>query len=501
MSDQPAKAWRCRVCGYIHRGDEPPETCPVCGATRENFEPYVEEPEPAAKPAAAQWRCVNCGYVHDGSEPPKTCPVCGAPRNRFEPLGATAEAGAEPTGLRRAVVIGAGVAGLSAAEALRAASPDTEIVLIAKEPGLPYYRLNLTRYVAGEVGEQDLPLKPESWYEESEIQLMRGAEAIDVDLDERVVHLRDGQTASFEKLILTAGAHPFIPPLPGTTREGVTRFRTVDDARRIVEAAERGAKIVCIGGGILGLETVGGLARRGADVTLLEGHEWLLPRQINAAASPLLERHLEGLGVRLRKQARVAEILGDEHVRSVLLKDARAVPADLVVIATGVRPNSYLARMAGLTVNQGVVVDNRLCTSNPDVLAAGDVAEHRGVVYGLWGPAQYMGSIAGRNAAGQVSEFGGIPRSTTLKVLGIDLFSIGQFDPLDASYEAYDHEGENTYSRFVFRDGLLVGAILLGDAALTAPVKSAVEGKTDLSGLLAKRPSAADVMDYLAERT
>ena len=172
------------------------------------------------------------------------------------------------------------------------------------------------------------------------------------------------------------------------------------------------------------------------------------------------------------------------------LEDGRVVAADLVVIATGVRCNTHLARSAGLEVNRGVVVDNALGTSHPDVYAAGDVAEHRGVLYGIWGPAQYQGGIAGRNMVGLHAEFGGIPPSNTLKVLGIDLLSIGRVALEDASFEEIERQIDGRYFRFVFRDNCLVGAILLGDTRLTAAVKRAVEDRQDFSRLLRNTPGS-----------
>jgi nitrite reductase (NADH) large subunit len=213
----------------------------------------------------------------------------------------------------------------------------------------------------------------------------------------------------------------------------------------------------------------------------------------------MLATHLAAGGVKLLTQARTREILGDERVRSVELEDARILPADLVVVATGVRPNSYLARMAGLEVNRGIVVDNHLVTSHPDVLAAGDVAEHRGVLYGTWAPSEFQGRIAGMNALGGGVEFGGIPRSNGLKVLKVELFSIGRIQPEDASYEVVDQADDDGYVRFVFRDSHLVGAILLGDATVAPRVKKAVESQRDVSDLLRARPGAVDVIKYLAE--
>ncbi len=501
MPDTPGQAWRCTVCGYVHRGEAAPDTCPVCGASREAFEPHVEQPP--AKPAATAdtWRCINCGYIHTGSAPTGPCPVCGAPADRFEPVEETAPQAPQEGAGPRIVIVGAGIAGISAVESIRSTAPNAQVTLISKDAELPYYRLNLTRYVADEIGEDDLWIHPESWYGENQVDLRRGQEAAAVYPDDYSVEIRGGERLEYDKLILTAGAHPFVPPFPGSTRDGVLRFRTVDDARRIIEAARSGAKIVCVGGGILGLETAGGLARRGADVSLLEGHGWLLPRQLCQSASPLLEQHIASLGVKLHKQVRVDEILGDECVREVRLKNGDVLPADFVVISTGVRPNSHLARSAGLDVQKGILVDNFLRTSQPDIFAAGDLAEHQGVLYGLWTPAQYQGSIAGLNAAGSESEFGGIPRSTTLKVLGMDMVSIGQFEPVDASYLCLEDDADGRYRRFVFRDHQLIGAILIGDTSLTASVKSAIEEGADLSKLVDGDPSPQDVASYMAERT
>jgi len=469
----------------------------VCGAARSEFEAYAEEAPPAAK-AAMRWKCLNCAYVHVGAEPPAECPVCGAPRDRFEPLAEEGGPAAEAAGVAEAVIVGAGIAGVAAAEALRNAAPHAGITLISKEQDLPYYRLNLTRYLAGEVAQSDLPIHPQAWYEENRVQLLRGAEVAAITLDEQAVELQDGRKLPFEKLILAAGAHPFIPPLAGVQRQGVTPLRSTEDAERILASLREGVRCVCIGGGLLGLETAGALARRGADVTLLEGHEWLMPRQLNRTAGELLARHVDRVGVALRTQARTKEIVGDERATGVALEDGATIAADLVVIATGIRPNSYLARRAGLEVNKGVVVDNHLVSSHPNVLAAGDVAEHRGNLYGAWGPSQYQGNIAGMNAAGLRAEFGGIPRSNTLKVLGLDLLSIGQFEPEDGSFDVIEEESHGRYFRFVFHDGRLVGAILLGDTSIAGSLKKAVEGGSDLSGLLQQRPTATAVADHLA---
>ncbi|MHC4206485.1 MAG: FAD-dependent oxidoreductase [Planctomycetota bacterium] len=498
-SDSDSKAWRCNVCGYIHHGPGPPDMCPICGSPGDAFESHTTQVKSVAVPGIQSWRCLNCNYVHSGSQPPDICPVCGAAPDCFEPLSDAAEKIAQVDKTGKVIVVGAGIAGLAAVEAIRTASPDTNVTLISKENRPPYYRLNLTRYVAGEISEAELPIKPHSWFEENRIELLLDAEVSKLNLTGNTVELHNNETVSFDKLILTVGAHPFMPPFPGAYRDGVVNLRTLTDAKEILKSDLAGKKCTCIGGGLLGLETAGALVRQGAEVTLLEGHGWLLPRQLNQTAGEILAGHVESSGIKLRTKARTREILGDERVRGVLLEDQSTIDTDLLVVATGIRSNSYLARTAGLDVNQGVVVDNLLKTSHPDVFAAGDVAEHHGLVYGTWAPAQYQGSIAGMNAAGAKAEFGGIPRSNALKVLQLELLSIGQIEPVDGSYETVEKQADEQYFRFVFRDSHLVGAILLGDAKLATKVKKAVESGHDFSDLLSKHPTAADVLDFLAE--
>lgn len=481
--------WICNVCGYIHQGEELPDCCPVCGATPEHFTPC---PPPLASATAtpAAWRCLNCDYLHHGTMPPATCPVCGVGPEQFEPGHPTAAAETRTDGSATAiVVIGGGIAGLSAAAAARKSSPAARISLLLREEDLPYYRLNLTRYLAGEITADELPIHPIDWYAAQGIELRRACEVIAIDPGNRTITLRTGESLPYDKLILATGAHPATPAIDGVRQRNVAMLRTRRDADWLL-AHTPGKPCVIIGGGVLGLETAAALARRGAQVTLLEGFDWLLPRQLNRAASAHLQRVATDLGITVVCGARIRALDGDRRVRSVVLDAGRSFPAEVVVIAAGVRCNSYLARMAGLTVNQGVVVDDHLRTSDPDIYAVGDVAEHQGILYGTWAPAQYQGTIAGLHAAGEAARFAGIPRSNILKVLGIDMFSIGQVHPDDASYTVFEEDAAN-YAAFVFRDLRLVGAILIGDMTIAPDLKHLIENRVSCAELLAETGNAA----------
>jgi len=454
MNATPVPAWICPVCGYIHYGAEPPEECPICGALKDQFEAYLET---AAAPAVAHG------------------------------------------GVLKVVIAGAGIAGVSAAEAARRAAPQAEITLISEEDDLPYYRMSLTRYLAGELNRDQLDLHPQSWYADNGIHLMRGAPITGLNPDARAVTLAGGAQLAYDRLVLATGSQPFVPPFPGTRLRGVTTLRTRLDADTLLAAARSGSEVACIGGGLLGLETAGALARQGAAVTVLENQAWLLPRQLNANAARLFSELLKPLGIHVRTNARTRELVGVGTVHGVQLEDGHCIPAGLVVVSAGVRANTSLAGLAGLTANQGILVDEHMQTSRPEILAAGDVAEFGGMLYGTWIPAQLQGGVAGQNAAGQHAAFHGIPRSTLLKVLGIHLFSTGLIAPTGPDDRILESQDEQTYRGLIFRAGRLAGAILLGDIAQAAAVKQAVEEQRDGSAWLAGSSSAADILQALPE--
>jgi nitrite reductase (NADH) large subunit len=493
-TEQDSRAWRCTLCGFIHRGGQAPDYCPVCGASTSDFETYSVE---AAQPqkAASQWRCLDCGYIHDGPQPPAACPVCGASPDRFEAVEVPSITGHTAT-TGHTIIVGGGIAGVAAAEAIRQAAPNTGITLLCEETHIPYYRLNLTRYLAGEIQQDALPIHAAPWYVENAIDLLVGTSVTGITPEDQQVHLTH-RTLHYDRLILTPGSHAFTPPIPGGDREGVMTLRTREDADVIRARVRQDGRCLVIGGGILGLETAGALARQGAAVTLIESHDWLMPRQLNCKAAHHLETRIKSLGITVLKRARTRHIHGNGKTITIELDDGTRISAGTVILATGVRPNTALARKAGLNVNRGIVVDSHLQTSACNVYAAGDAAEHNGRLYGSWAPSQYQGRIAGLNTCGIPAEFGGLPRANALKVLGIDLFSVGQFEPEDGSYAVLDDETDGHFAHFAFRDGRMVGAILIGHPLLGPRTKQAIEAGTDFSEILLPARSGNDVLEHL----
>ncbi len=491
--------WRCTVCGYIHVGQEAPDCCPVCGVTPDMFEPAPDVSDMMRKGSPARWRCINCDYIHNGKEPPPSCPICGVGPEQFESLEEKHDVYGSGTLNGNIVVIGGGIAALSAAEAARRHAPGAGITLLSQEPRLPYYRLNLTRYLAGEIAPDSLQIHPDSWYAEQNIKIMAGAQVTSIDRAGKSIAIKKGTSLPYDRLIIATGAHSVIPSVPGIYRKNVISLRSMLDAEEILRLCTPGTRCVVIGGGVLGLEIAGALALRKLPVTLVEGYDWLLPRQLNRKGGERLISRLSHLGVHFACGAKITGIEGDEQVSRVLLDSAESLPADVVIVAAGVRCNSYLARLSGLEVNQGVVVDQYLCTSDPDIYAAGDVAEFQGVLYGTWGPAQLQGEIAGLNAAGGENIFAGISRSNSLKVIGVDLFSIGAIHPEDASYSVFEEDSDEHYRQFIFRDSSLAGAILLGDISIASQLKKLIESRTSCASLLAKAKNGREIFEGIFE--
>lgn len=496
--DTGKNAWICTVCGYVHEGDSPPEICPVCGAAKELFEQHSIETNgtDSVEESSTGWRCEVCSYTSDDKKLPEACPVCGSSAGSFQPVQSSHIA---RNGLR-IVVVGAGIAGVSAAKAARETSPDARITLLSAENHPPYYRINLTRYLAGEITGENLSLHPKNWYEQNGIDLQLQKELLSIDFSKKQIGLSSKETLEYDRLILTTGSHPFVPGIVGAQKKNVTVLRTKSDADFILEQCKNVDRVVVIGGGVLGLEAAGAIAKTGSHVTLLEAAGWLMPRQLNEQAALFLERFVtESGGIKLVKNARTKEILGDQSVHGVQLEDGRTIPAQLVVIATGVRSNCYLPGIAGLDVKRGIVVDDCLQSSRSDVFAAGDVAEHRGVCYGIWAPAQFQGTIAGINAAGGEGRFMGVPPSNMLKVLGYDLYSIGKISGKDKNLSEIDKLIGDAYYCFRFENNRMVGAILMGRTELSASVKMAIEKEIDCSPVLPESADVKGVLDFLNE--
>lgn len=395
------------------------------------------------------------------------------------------------------VIIGNGIAGVSAAESARGASSDARITLIGAETSLPYYRMNLIRYLAGEVEAGALLIHPESWYEQKRILLKRGVTATAILADKRAILLGDGSRLRYDKLVLATGALPRALIFQGAGLDGVLTLRTLSDADEILRRMQSLPSCACIGGGTLGLELAAALSKRGLKMTVIENHEYVLQRLLTARAAAILEKHLAKKAIRLMKNAQTTAILGEKSASGVVLSDGRIIDAELVIVAAGMIPETRLAEGAGIRINRGILVDDHMRTSDSSVFAAGDAAELNGVVYGTWAPAKSQGETAGLNAAGLDKRFEPVPRSNTLNVLGMNVFSMGRISNENEHCLAIEQEQDETLRSFLFEEGRLVACIIIGDTKCAAAARKAIEKGADFSGSISHDMPASDVCGLL----
>lgn len=367
----------------------------------------------------------------------------------------------------RLVVIGNGMSGCRAIEEVLKAAPGRfDITVIGAEPRVNYNRIMLSPVLAGEKAFEDIVLNDRTWYADNGIVLHVGDAVARIDTAAKAVVCASGTKFAYDRLLLAVGSNPFIIPVPGRDLPGVVSFRDLDDVNAMLAAAAQdGARAVVIGGGLLGLEAAHGLSRRGMDVTVVHLTTSLMERQLDEAAGYLLKQALEARGVKVLVGAVTEEILGQDRASAVRLKDGTVLPADLVVMAVGIKPNTALAAAAGLTTGRGIVVDDQMQTSDPDIFAVGECVEHRGQCYGLVAPLWDMCVVAASALARAPREgYSAVVTSTKLKVSGIDVFSAGQFLGDGATEDIVLRDAaRGVYKRLVLKEDKVVGAVLYGD--------------------------------------
>ncbi len=365
------------------------------------------------------------------------------------------------------VVIGNGMAGCRAVEELLARDADRyRITIFGAEPRVNYNRIMLSPVLAGEKSFDDIIINGEDWYRDNGIDLIAGDPVIAINREAKTVLSRSGRSVPYDKLLIATGSDPFIIPVPGRDLPGVVTFRDLDDVDRMLTAAGLGGNAVVIGGGLLGLEAAHGLSLRGMQVTVIHLMPTLMERQLDEAAGWLLRNELEARGQTILTGADTAEIVGDGKVEGVRLKDGRTIPADIVVMAVGIRPATSLAREAGLAVGRGIQVDDHMVTSDTDILAVGECVEHDGQVYGLVAPLWEMCRSLADALVEKPSGYRGSVTSTKLKVSGIDLFSAGDFSGGEGCEDIVLRDAtRGVYKRVIVKEDRVIGAVLYGDTA------------------------------------
>jgi len=388
-------------------------------------------------------------------------------------------------GKRKLVVIGNGMAGVRCVEEILKKNADAfDITIFGKEPYPNYNRIMLSKVLQGATTIDSIVLNELNWYEENNITFYKNEMVTEINTDEKWV-LSSERIVNYDELIIATGSNPFILPIPGVDKEGVTAFRTISDCKKIIEASMDYKKAIVVGGGLLGLEAARGLLDLGMEVTVVHLADTLMDRQLDPKAAKMLQKELEKQGLQFLLNKNSTEITGDKRVNGLAFADGSWQEADLIVMAVGVRPNIEVVANTPIKVNRAIVVDDYMRTNIPNVYAVGECLEHRGMIYGLVAPLYEQGKVLASYLCGQDAKgYQGSVLSTQLKISGIDVFSTGEFidDEELQAIEFFDGI-KNTYKKIVVRDQTIVGAVLFGDIQESTKLTEMIKRKASYSEL------------------
>ncbi len=382
------------------------------------------------------------------------------------------------------MIIGSGVAGTTAAVNIRKLDDSGEITVLSDEK-IPFYsRIRLIEYLAKEADREDIIIHRNDWYEKNNIQLLLDTSVAGIESDRRQIITSSGARLEYDRLLVASGGVSFVPPIPGSEKEGVFTLRTVLDADEIISYAEGKKKVILIGGGVLGLEAGNSLRKTGHEVTVVEFFPRLLPRQMDPAGAEILKTQMESMGFAFYLGAATKEIPGDDRASGIVLEDGTNIEGDVIIISAGVRPRAGLAKNVGLTINKGVAVNDRMESEIKDIYAAGDLIEHRDRFYGIWPAAAEQGRVAGINMAGGDALYEGTTMSNVLKVVGIDLAAAGDIDA-DGKCDTivYKDSEKFIYKKLVLKDNIISGCILFGDISGYRKILKAVKEKRNVQAI------------------
>lgn len=437
------------------------------------------------RPIVKKWICTICNEVFEGVEPPEICAACGASREQFiEYIEEDNFENIEVEG--HIVIVGNGIAGVTAAETIRKNSDTAKITIIDREDHTVYYKPMLSKFITSEDMPDAFFIHDKHWYERKNITVKYQSIVKEIATKEKAVILENGAEINYDKLIIAAGSDSFKVPIPNADANQVFFLRTYDDALRIKEVLKEKKKIAVIGGGLLGLEAAGQIADAGYEVNVIEIADRILPRQLDEVGAKILEAAITNKGIKLHMGASVKEIQKDEenHVTGVLLSTDEVVDVEFVLISAGVRSNVGFGSDAGLACDKGIVVDQYMLTTDENIYAAGDVANYAGANYSIWPEAIAQGEIAGSNALQSIAnrttqkEYDPIVVSTVFNGMGCQIFSIGEINAeasAEVSVLSYQDTHHKTYKKLIFRKDKIVGAIIMGDNKQSVTVLQAIK--------------------------
>ncbi len=420
-------------------------------------------------------RCTICNEVFEyGVE---TCPVCGMGQDYFVPVEEEASVVKNNTD-RTYLILGGGIAAISAAEEIRKRDQTGTILMVSDEPVLPYHRPMLTKTMLDSCEPSSIAIHPEAWYEEYNVIALLSKRVETLDVTEKKVWLSDGSWLKYDTCIYALGAECFVPDYEGKNLAGVMTIRKMRDVQKIREMLPNVTRAAVIGAGVLGLEAAWELKKAGCETALIGHSQQIMGKQLDRDGSEFMKRVIKNAGIELHLGKKIDGLVGEgSKVSAVRLEDGSLVAADVVIVSTGVRPNLGPAKAAGLSISRAIIVDAGMRSSAEDVFACGDCAEFEGVNVSIWPEAAAQGKVAGANAAGEALEYQNDVYGVSFSGMHTELFSIGDLgkDP-EKEYRVVTTQNQELgrYKKYWYVNDKLVGAILIGDVSDTASVLEAV---------------------------
>ena len=392
------------------------------------------------------------------------------------------------------IIIGNGIAGMTAAEEIRKSDPNAIIKIFTDENYLCYYRLQLSHSISKEVTPEKLIINDENWYRERDIEIFLNTRVKAIDPKNSRIYLNNNTSVRYDKLLLATGSSPFIPPIKGVDKKGVYTLRTIEDLQSLQDFLENCSEVAVIGGGLLGLEAAWALKERGLKVHVLEFFPYLLPRQLDEELAAHVKEKLEAEGLNIHLGTVSKEIQGDDKVTGIELEDGRNIPAHLVLLSTGVKSNIGFLEDSGIEINRGVVVDEYMKTNLDNIYAAGDLVEYNGVVLALWPNAIEQAKIAAKNMVGEKETFTPAQPATLLRIGKFSAYSVGEIKNTE---ESISYKEDDVFHKLFIENGKMIGGVLTGDIKKMSTLKKAVNSNQDISVLIEQNVNLIDILNSI----
>lgn len=402
---------------------------------------------------------------------------------------------------QKIVIIGNGIAAITAVKSIREIDNDCEIHMFGDERFYPYNRIRLSKGLLDKLEEDKILLQKKDWYEANGIDIFLNKKAVSIDINKKEVKFSDHSSITYSKLLLANGAEDRVPSIIGIDKKGIATLRTLQNAWDIIDNAQESNTVLNIGGGIQGLETAWMLSQLGKKVIVAEISSRLMPKQLDENASKILENVVKAKGIDIMLNTNVKEITGNDEVNGFITSNDERYDCDSVIYSIGIKPNIEILEETNLKINYGVLVNNKMETNIKDIYAAGDIAELDNHIYGLWNIAIGHGKVAGYNITGKDVTYEHIVPVTTLNAFNLSLFSMGDVQENGLTDIILEEESDrNLYKKIIIKDNKIIGAIVIGNIKSSPALKTAIEKETDLSDIDYKKLNFDKFIETIKEK-